>query len=159
MKKVKMVIAGAALLVLLGACGQQNNATKESSESSVSTEQSTNQSTADSTSGSKDQASESSVFTGVLAEDANVTDSDNSIRISLDKIEAVSDPEEMLPSFQTNGVILNAQEEQLAEGLTVEQLKAGDKIQFTLAELPIMTMSIPPQIPGNSITLIEKVEE
>ncbi|WP_086348040.1 hypothetical protein [Candidatus Enterococcus clewellii] len=158
MKKLKMVIAAATMLVLLGACGQQKNNTKESSETNMSTEQSTNQST-NSTSGSGDEVSEASVFTGVLAEDATETESDGSIRITLHEIGAVSDPEEMLPNFQNNGVILNAQEKQLAEGLTVEQLKSGDKIRFTLAELPIMTMSIPPQIPGNSITLIEKVEE
>lgn len=158
MKKFKMAMACAAALVVLGACGQGNN-TVESSDTSMSTEQSTSQSTSNSTAGSSEEVSGTSVFSGVLVEDANATDSDNSIRISLNEVEAVSDPEEMLASFQSNGVILNAQEEQLAEGLTVDQLKAGDKVQFTLAEMPIMTMSIPPQIPGNSITLIEKVEE
>lgn len=159
MKRLKMVIAAAAMLVLLGACGQQKNNTKESSGETVSTEQSTSESTSETSSESTAEVSEASVFTGTLSEDASAIENDGSIRIPLNGIEAVSDPEEMLPSFQTNGVILNAQEAQLSDGLTVEQLKAGDKVRFTLAGLPIMTMSIPPQVPGNSITLIEKVEE
>jgi len=33
----------------------------------------------------------------------------------------------------------------------INELKIGDKVQFTLVEMPIMTMSIPPQVPGDSI--------
>ncbi|MBL1224995.1 hypothetical protein [Enterococcus sp. BWR-S5] len=158
MKRLKMVIAAAAMLVLLGACGQKKDASEESSETKVSTEQSTNQSTENSTD-SADKVSEVSVFTGTLTEDATVMDNDNGIRISLNGIEVVSDPEAILPMMENDGVILNAQESQLSEGVTVDTLKAGDKIRFTLTGLPIMTMSIPPQIPGNSISLIEKIEE
>ena len=46
-------------------------------------------------------------------------------------------------------MILNASVDQITGG--VDSLKEGEKIEFKLVEMAVMTMSIPPQVPGNSI--------
>nr|MBC9706060.1 hypothetical protein [Enterococcus sp.] len=51
---------------------------------------------------------------------------------------------------------LNASEEQLKDGK--EAFEKGDQIEIVLVENSIMTMSIPPQIPGNSIVEISRIE-
>lgn len=75
----------------------------------------------------------------------------------LKEVEAVEDPEKMIGMMKNDGVILNVTTEQLADGLTESSLKTGDKIQFTLVGLPAMTMSIPPQVVGNSVIKVEKI--
>lgn len=75
----------------------------------------------------------------------------------LTKVEAIEDPESILNMMKNDGVILNVSEGQLANGLKEEDLKSGDKIQFTLVDLPAMTMSIPPQVAGNSVLKVEKI--
>ncbi len=62
---------------------------------------------------------------------------------------AKEDPANMGTSFSNDGVILNATAEKIS--MDINELKIGDKVQFTLVEMPIMTMSIPPQVPGDSI--------
>ncbi|MBL1230144.1 hypothetical protein IW492_12965 [Enterococcus sp. BWB1-3] len=159
MKKVKMILLAAVSIFILGACGSGNNTSNESSESSVAKEESTSQTGEQSWSGSSDSQWSSlvSVFTGVLSEDAEAAEHDGAIRLVLNSIEAVDDPEVFLPMMETDGVILNVSEDQLAEGLTLDQLKSGDKVQFTLTGMPAMTASIPPQVAGNAVKIIEKV--
>lgn len=41
--------------------------------------------------------------------------------------------------------------------LTFEDFSSGDRIRFALSDRPIMTMSLPPQIPGQSIRQIVKI--
>ena len=41
--------------------------------------------------------------------------------------------------------------------LTFEDFSSGDEIRFALSDRPIMTMSLPPQIPGQSIRQIVKL--
>ncbi|MCB5950954.1 hypothetical protein LI951_02620 [Enterococcus sp. BWT-B8] len=159
MKKVKMILLAAVSIFILGACGSGNNTSNESSESSVAKEESTSQTGEQSWSGSSDSQWSSlvSVFTGVLSEDAEAAEHDGAIRLVLNSVEAVDDPEVFLPMMETDGVILNVSEDQLAEGLTLDQLKSGDKVQFTLTGMPAMTASIPPQVAGNAVKIIEKV--
>ncbi|MHC5216125.1 hypothetical protein ACYSNR_05615 [Enterococcus sp. LJL128] len=157
MKKIKLIACIVGTVLLLAACGTGSDKSKESSEANMS-DHSTNDKTAeqsDETSASSNIQGTQSVFTGVLTTGAAETD--GTVRITLTSVEAVEDPETILPMMESDGVILNAGENQLAEGLTLNELQEGDKIRFTLTGLPIMTMSIPPQIPGNSIKQIEKV--
>ncbi|OJG75834.1 hypothetical protein RV12_GL000173 [Enterococcus quebecensis] len=132
---------------------------KESSKGSEETSMSTkkNEST-NTTSNSKDQKQEQAVFTAVLVEDAKKNDTvDKSIRLVLNQVEAIEDPEKVVNMMKNEGVILNVSNEELAGGITEEELKTGDKIQFTLVGLPAMTMSIPPQVAGNSVIKVEKI--
>lgn len=154
MKKSLVILFTVFTLLFLGACtSNQEKSTKESSETSMSSQQ--QESTDDS---SKSNEEESSIFTGTLLEDAVKNDTvDESIRLVLDDVEAVKDPEEILNSLKNDGVILNVSEDQFSEGTTEENLKKGDQVQFTLTDVPIMTMSIPPQIPGASIVKVEKI--
>lgn len=156
MKKIVMTIVAVFTLISLGACTQnKKDSSKGSEETSMSSkkDQTTNE-----TSNTKDQEKSQSVFTAVLVEDAKKNDTvDQSIRLVLKEVEAVEDPEKISAMMKNDGVILNVSKEQLANGITENDLKTGDKIQFTLVGLPAMTMSIPPQVAGNSVVKVEKI--
>lgn len=58
-----------------------------------------------------------------------------------------------------DGIVLNATAEQLAQGLTMEDLKAGDQVEFTVASPAATTMSIPPQLLGNALVELRVLGE
>lgn len=152
-----MALALAATIILIGACGVNDKKSKdsESSQSEITLESST--STEDTK--AKVNEGETSIFTGVLTADAELNDGeDKTIRIVLNDIEAVEDPDDMEKTMKNDGVVLNISEDQLASGLTEKELKKGDKVQFSLNGMPVMTMSLPPQIPGMSIKSVEKID-
>ena len=155
MKKVPMALALVATIILIGACGvndKKQNEDLEDSQSETSLESSTGDTKVTTNEG------ETSIFTGILTEDAQLNDgNDKTIRLVLTDIEAVEDPDEMEKTMKNDGVVLNISEDQLANGLNEKELKKGDKIQFSLKSMPVMTMSIPPQIPGMSVKSIEKI--
>lgn len=158
MKKTTSITLGIiCALFVLGACTANNkDESKGSTETSMMSkkEESTEQ-----TSKSSDKTQEQSIFTALLVEDGKKNETvDQSIRLVLNEVEAVKDPEEILNMMKNDGVILNVSTEQLAAGLTEADLKVGDKIQFTLVGLPAMTMSIPPQVAGNSVIKVEKIQ-
>lgn len=153
MKKITLTILTLSAVVLLGACNNKNNETKESSGSAMSekVEQST-------TSSSK-QTEKASIFTATLVEDAVANDgTDQSIRLVLTDVTAEEDPENIANMMKSDGVILNVVTDQLQTGLTMDQLKKGEQVRFTLTGTPAMTMSIPPQVMGNAVQLVEKVK-
>ncbi|OEG13407.1 hypothetical protein BCR22_03105 [Enterococcus plantarum] len=143
-------------LISLAACTQNKiDSSKGSEKTSMSSEKDL---MIDETSTMKDQEKSQSIFTAILVEDAKKNDTvDQSTRLVLKEVEAVEDPEKMIGMMKNDGVILNVTTEQLADGLTESSFKTGDKIQFTLVGLPAMTMSIPPQVVGNSIIKVEKI--
>lgn len=150
MKKPAVLVFLVTGLLALNACGSTSST--KSSESSASSTSNSN------TDSSKEQGIMSSIFTGTLVEDATVNDDESkTVRLVLEKIEAVEDPGKIIASMKSDGVILNVPKEIFAKDLNENELVAGTKIQFTLTGLPIMTMSIPPQIPGDSISLVEKI--
>lgn len=153
-KKSLIAILAISTVLAIGACTKNTKSeSKESGSTSMTSkkEQSTEQS-----SGKIEQ--KKSLFTAVLLEDAKKNETvDQSIRLVLTKVEAIEDPESILNMMKNDGVILNVSEGQLANGLKEEDLKSGDKIQFTLVDLPAMTMSIPPQVAGNSVLKVEKI--
>ena len=116
------------------------------------------QSAAESPPPTKDSSAETektgeAIFTGKLVEDGAMQD-DGAIRLSLQEVQAVNDPEKMVASFES-GVILNAQPEHFVKNYLAEKYTAGTTLKFSLMPTPIMTMSLPPQIPGNSLKPIE----
>ncbi|MEI5988873.1 hypothetical protein [Enterococcus crotali] len=156
MKKIVLSLLSIITLISLGACtGNEKNSSKGSSETVMTSKK---EQSSEHTSSSLDKENSQSIFTAVLVEDAKKNETiDQSIRLVLNKVEAIEDPEEILNMMKNDGVILNVLTEQLTKGVTEESLKKGDKIQFTLAGLPAMTMSIPPQVAGNSVIKVEKI--
>lgn len=155
MKKAIMILFLTTNILILGACGSNSKTTEKSGESSLAS------SAIDSSEAEiKEKQMLPSVFSGTLVEDAKVNgDESETVRLVLDNVEAIEDPEKIIGMMETEGVILNAPKKTFAKDLDEKKLLAEDKIQFTLEGLPIMTMSIPPQIPGNSIKLIEKIQK
>ena len=89
-----------------------------------------------------------SIFVGTI-ESINQVEAEETLQLKLVDVMAKEDPANMGTSFSNDGVILNATAEKIS--VDINELKIGDKVQFTLVEMPIMTMSIPPQVPGDSI--------
>lgn len=157
MKKIVGVVLAVFTLISLGACTQNNKDSSKGSEEVLMSNK--KDQVIDETSNTEDQEKSQSVFTAVLVEDAQKNDTvDQSTRLVLKVVEAVEDPEKIIGMMKNDGVILNVSKEQLADGITENNLKTKDKIQFTLVSLPAMTMSIPPQIAGNSVIKVEKIK-
>lgn len=153
----KMIISGVMMVTLfaLGACTPNKTEVKGSGETTMTSK---NDESTEQTTNSSDKENKQAVFTAVLVEDGKQNDTvDKSIRLVLKEVEAVEDPEKMVNMMKNDGVILNVDSEQLGDGITADNLKAGDKVQFTLVGLPAMTMSIPPQVAGNSVIKVEKI--
>lgn len=153
-----MALALVATIILIGACSVSDKKQSKNSESSqLETALESSTSTVD----SKEKANEgeTSIFTGILTEDASLSDGeDKTIRLVLNNIEAVEDPDEMEKTMKNDGVVLNISEDQLASGITEKELKKDDTVQFSLNSMPVMTMSLPPQIPGMSVKSVEKID-
>lgn len=95
------------------------------------------------------------VFTGVIQENAESSDTD-SVQVFLKEVKPVEDQEDIVKSFKSDGVILNIPQEVLT--VSKEELTKGKTLKVTLQGIPVMTMSIPPQLPGRTIEQIELVE-
>ncbi|MGM0215128.1 hypothetical protein [Enterococcus sp. AZ109] len=138
---MKQVFFLLAALILLAACSNP----AEDPTSSVTDVSSTNQ--------TMEKTTMRTIFTGEIT-NSIISDADSAIlQLTLQSIQKIADPEDIVPAFETNGVILNVPIEKLSS--KPETLTTGNTVNCTLKGLPVMTMSIPPQIPGNSI---EKVE-
>lgn len=149
MNKITKILFMSGLVLLFTGCGG-NQGTQDTTKEST-----TEESVAVSRTNSTESASAS--FEGRLVEDAAKNDDQKSIRIVLSDVKGINDPEDMAKSFANDGVILNIAEDQLGN-VSLEELKSGSQLRFTTMAQPIMTMSIPPQIPGNSIQKIELVK-
>ncbi len=136
-------------VTMLTACGTKNNDKAQASSEAPQKVQ-----VAEKEEGTEMKEETPSIFTGILKEDAT-TEDQGVIRLHLSDLSAEKDPDNIVGSFNQDGVILNASQAELAEGVKVEDLKTGKKVRFVLKAPAIMTMSIPPQIPGNSIQSIE----
>lgn len=95
------------------------------------------------------------VWHAVVKEDA--TKSQETIMVMIEQIDPIQDSEEIFKMVGEQGVQLNISEDQLKDGLTVDELKKGESVSVTLSETPIMTNSLPPQIPGNSVVAVSRV--
>ena len=138
-----MIVAG--LLFTLTGCGNEDPS--KASIDSISAETSTE------VSNSATQGQ--SIFNGEIESISEPDDS--TIQIKVINVKEIKDSENIGSSFTNDGVILNVSDEQLKDGK--EAFEKGDQIEIVLVENSIMTMSIPPQIPGNSIVEIARIEE
>lgn len=103
------------------------------------------------------QTASETVWHAVVKEDA--TKSQETIMVMIEQIDPIQDSEEIFKMVGEQGVQLNISEDQLKDGLTVDELKKGESVSVTLSETPIMTNSLPPQIPGNSVVAVSKVNK
>ena len=145
MKILFSTMIAAGLLFTLTGCGNEDSS--KASIDSISAETSTE------VSNSATQGQ--SIFNGEIESISEPDDS--TIQIKVINVKEIKDPENIGSSFTNDGVILNASEEQLKDGK--EAFEKGDQIEIILVENSIITMSIPPQIPGNSIVEIARIEE
>lgn len=103
------------------------------------------------------QTASETVWHAVVKEDA--TKSQETIMVMIEQIDPIQDSEEIFKMVGEQGVQLNISEDQLKDGLTVDELKKGESVSVTLSETPIMTNSLPPQIPGNSVVAVSRVNK
>lgn len=146
MKKILLLLGTLIIVFSLSACASGSaDQSEESSEAAVSENSSTEET--------------KSIFMATLVEDAKANeDAGKTFRLVLTDVKVVQDPEGIEKQFKNDGVILNITDRQLHAGQTMADFASGKTVTVTLKGLPIMTMSIPPQIPGNSIDDV-KVEK
>ena len=95
------------------------------------------------------------IFTATVESVTELETHESAVQILLIDVEAVQDSENATTSFN-DGVAINVYPATL--DFNFNDLKAGDKLKVSLDHPTIMTMSIPPQIPGNSILSVELVK-
>ena len=95
------------------------------------------------------------IFTARIESVMELETHESAVQILLIDVEAVQDSENATTSFN-DGVAINVDPATL--DFNFNDLKAGDKLKVSLDHPAIMTMSIPPQIPGNSILSVELVK-
>ena len=145
---MKKIINGSLILfsvMLLGACTTTNT---ESTQSESMVESNNSMST----------TKEEEIVTIFIATVESVTEletQESAVQILLTDVEAVQDSENATTSFN-DGVAINVDPATL--DFDFNELKAGDKLKVSLDHPAMMTMSIPPQIPGNSILSVELVK-
>lgn len=137
MKRLVLMLA----LLLFTACSNQPEP-----EHSQTTEQTT----------TKGEVTMTTIFTGKVTSSYTAESDPSVLSIVLHSVEALNDPEDIVSAFKNDGVIVHVPIDTL-EGLSPEQLSEGSIVQCTLKKVPVMTMSIPPQLPGNSIENIELI--
>ena len=146
---MKKIINGSLILfsvMLLGACTTTTNTESTQSESMVESNN------------SMSTTKEEEIVTIFIATVESVTEletQESAVQILLTDVEAVQDSENATTSFN-DGVAINVDPTTL--DFDFNDLKAGDKLKVSLDHPAIMTMSIPPQIPGNSILSVELVK-
>ncbi len=145
---MKKIINGSLILfsvMLLGACTTTNT---ESTQSESMVESSNSMST------TKEEEIVT-IFTATVESVTELETQESAVQILLTDVEAVQDSENATTSFN-DGVAINVDPTTL--DFDFNDLKAGDKLKVSLDHPAIMTMSIPPQIPGNSILSVELVK-
>ena len=95
------------------------------------------------------------IFTARIESVMELETHESAVQILLIDVEAVQDSENATTSFN-DGVAINVDPATL--DFNFNDLKAGDKLKVSLDHPAIITMSIPPQIPGNSILSVELVK-
>lgn len=145
---MKKIINGSLILfsvMLLGACTTTNT---ESTQSESMVESNNSMST------TKEEEIVT-IFTATVESVTELETQESAVQILLTDVEAVQDSENATTSFN-DGVAINVDPTTL--DFDFNDLKAGDKLKVSLDHPAIMTMSIPPQIPGNSILSVELVK-
>ena len=135
MKKIVVIaVLSLSVLFITGCTKAKNETTKKSEPAQQSAEKT------------------APVFKGTLSE-APVLDKDT-IVLTFKQVKAVNDPDGIGKAFNTDGVILNADK----KTVSMDHLSKGSEIEFTLKHPAILTNSLPPQVPGNSIQQITVIK-
>ncbi len=145
---MKKIINGSLILfsvMLLGACTTTDT---ESTKSELMVESTNSMSTTR-------EEEIVTIFTARIESVMELETHESAVQILLIDVEAVQDSENATTSFN-DGVAINVDPATL--DFNFNDLKAGDKLKVSLDHPAIMTMSIPPQIPGNSILSVELVK-
>ena len=145
---MKKIINGSLILfsvMLLGACTTTDT---ESTKSELMVESTNSMSTTR-------EEEIVTIFTARIESVTELETHESAVQILLIDVEAVQDSENATTSFN-DGVAINVDPATL--DFNFNDLKAGDKLKVSLDHPAIMTMSIPPQIPGNSILSVELVK-
>ena len=145
---MKKIINGSLILfsvMLLGACTTTDT---ESTKSELMVESTNSMSTTR-------EEEIVTIFTARIESVMELETHESAVQILLIDVEAVQDSENATTSFN-DGVTINVDPATL--DFDFNDLKAGDKLKVSLDHPAIMTMSIPPQIPGNSILSVELVK-
>ena len=137
----KLLLSGIALLtagVMLTACTSSTNSTSNSSEP---------------------KKAEVLNQTHKQAFKAKVKSVDDT-RISVEVVKNLGSSDKTAFT-EKSMVILNAKDVKLTDSydkdLSIDEINQDDNLQVILSDNPIMTMSLPPQIPGRSITQLVKL--
>lgn len=138
--------------ISLAGCGAQST----SSTGSSTTENIAVSSTTAASETTEDEAMMETSFTGVIQETPETSGQDP-ISIYLKDVQSLQDDEDIVASFESDGVILHVPAEAFTSDLT--DFIEGAKVEVHLQGVPVMTMSIPPQIPGNSIKSVTVLAE
>lgn len=141
MKKSSLLFLAVAALVLLSACGKTEATTDKSLETRESS--------------SAAEKAKAAVYEGELSENAT-EEEDGIVKVTLKNVKGNKDPQNILDSMK-DGVVLHVPKELLA-GVDLATLTIGGKISFSLKEPVIMTRSLPPQIPGDSVEMIQLIK-
>ena len=145
---MKKIINGSLILfsvMLLGACTTTDT---DSTKSELMVESTNSMSTTR-------EEEIVTIFTARIESVTELETHESAVQILLIDVEAVQDSENATTSFN-DGVAINVDPATL--DFNFNDLKAGDKLKVSLDHPAIMTMSIPPQIPGNSILSVELVK-
>lgn len=139
MKKMVLVATLSLLGLVIVGCGQTSNSEAESSSGAVS-------------SSKKEEQKEPDEYQGIVKEDGSKEEQ----QVVLSSLKQTQESE---PPVYFDEVILLVGgvpilDEKTQETLLVEEIESGTTITVFLEPHPIATMSIPPQIPGNSIVKI-----
>ncbi|MEG0551693.1 MAG: hypothetical protein RR554_11035 [Vagococcus sp.] len=140
MKKKVLILSIVVLSFIFVGCTKKVEKKTENTSDSLETVQST----------SSSQESKEARFRGKLTDKPTVDE--ETVRLSFEKVEAISDPEKISDNLNANGVVLLANPKTFDSSLNIENLTKDSEVEFTLTSPVAMTFSIPPQIAGNSIT-------
>lgn len=150
MKKIMLPAVVLLSVFVLAGCASGGN-----EESSNSESEGTSMNMSSETTDLSSSESQEMVFTATVVSVTELETKEPAVQILLEDPVALEDSEDAIGSFQ-NGVALNVNPETLE--MAVEEIEVGSQLKVTLAHPAVMTMSIPPQVPGNSILSIELVK-
>lgn len=150
MKKIMLPAVVLLSVFVLTGCASGGNEKSSNSES-----EGTFMNMSSETTDLSSSVSQEMVFTATVVSVTELETKEPAVQILLEDPVALEGSEDAIGSFQ-NGVALNVNPETLE--MAVEEIEVGSQLKVTLAHPSVMTMSITPQVPGNSILSIELVK-
>ncbi len=142
-KNISVILLG---FLFLTACSSSKN---QAESSETSDPEATNATTEATTEATEKPAKFSATVSSIELE------GDNKQLVLVDVV-ASKDSGDISASLESDGVIFNLEGDESPE---LSKLSAGSKVQVTVSMPAIMTMSIPPQIPGRFIEEIKLLDE